>query len=177
MVKSMYEHFSRKPEGEGKKQCMDCLLEDDDGAMRLEGLLDLLRVFLGDSLFEYLWHRLDKLFCLDPTVLSKEKNEINLKMTDLDKCEVGHDRFDLFDHFWLGAHIERFKLHVEDRLFFRFRGYFFAHACIVCACACSGGRKCSTCCGKGDFLDVQTRLYGCGVYVRKQRRVGELVLF
>ena len=50
---------------------MDCLLEDDDGAMRLEDLFDLLRVFLGDTLFEQLRQRLDKLFCLDATVLSK----------------------------------------------------------------------------------------------------------
>jgi len=122
---------------------MVCLLEDNDGAVRLEGLLDLLRVFLGDSLFEYLWHRLDKLFCLD-------------------EGEVGHDRFDLFDDFWLGAHSERFKLHIEDRLFFRFRGYFFfARPHIVCACACSGSWKCSACCGEGDFLDVQTRLEEC----------------
>ena len=53
---------------------MGCLLENDDGAVRLEGLLDLLRVFLGDTLFEYLWHRLDKFFGLDPTTtLSKER--------------------------------------------------------------------------------------------------------
>lgn len=50
---------------------MGCLLEDDNGAVRLEGLFDLLRVFLGDTLFEHLWHRLDKLFCLDATVISK----------------------------------------------------------------------------------------------------------
>ncbi len=116
--------------------CMGCLLEDDDGAVRLEGLLDLLRVFLGDSLFEYLWHRLDKLFCLETQqyLLSKEKGiKINSKMTDLDEGEVGHDRFNLFDDFWLGARIERFKLHVEDCLFFRFRGYFFARSCFVYA--------------------------------------------
>jgi hypothetical protein len=56
-----------------EKQCMGCLLEDDDGTVCLEGLFDLLRVFLGNSLFEYLWHRLDKLLCLNPTILSKEK--------------------------------------------------------------------------------------------------------
>jgi hypothetical protein len=50
---------------ESEKQCTGCLLEDDDGAMRLESLLDLLRIFLGDTLFEYLWHRLDKLLCLE----------------------------------------------------------------------------------------------------------------
>ena len=50
---------------------MGCLLEDDNGAVRFEGLFDLLRVFLGDTLFEHLWHRLDKLFCLDATVISK----------------------------------------------------------------------------------------------------------
>jgi hypothetical protein len=157
---------------------MVCLLEDNDGAVRLEGLLDLLRVFLGDSLFEYLWHRLDKLFCLDPTVLSKGKGKINLRMTDLDEGEVGHDRFDLFDDFWLGAHSERFKLHIEDRLFFRFRGYFFfARPHIVCACACSGSWKCSACCGEGDFLDVQTRLYGCGVYVRNKEELEDCFFF
>jgi hypothetical protein len=58
---------------------MGCLLEDDDGAVRLEGLLDLLRVFLGDTLFEYPWHRLDKLFCLETPQYSysaKEKGKI-----------------------------------------------------------------------------------------------------
>lgn len=81
-------------------------------------------------------------------------------MTDLDEGEVGYDRFDLFDDFWLGACTERFKLHVEDCLFFRFGGYFFlAHSCIVCACSCSAGWKCGACGGEGDFLDVQTRLY------------------
>lgn len=30
------------------------LVEDDDGAMRLERFFDLLRVFLGYTLFEYL---------------------------------------------------------------------------------------------------------------------------
>jgi hypothetical protein len=53
-------------------------------------------------------------------------------MTDLDEGEVGHNRFDLFDDFWLGARIERFKLHVEDRLFFRLDyNFFFARPCIV----------------------------------------------
>ncbi len=42
-----------------------CLLKEDDGAMRLEGFFDLLRVLLGNALFEYLWHRLDELFGLD----------------------------------------------------------------------------------------------------------------
>ena len=44
---------------------MSCLLEDDDGAVRLESLFDLLCVFLGDTLFEYLWHGLDKLLGLE----------------------------------------------------------------------------------------------------------------
>jgi hypothetical protein len=44
---------------------MGCLLEDDDGAVRLEDLFDLLRVFFGDALLEYLWQRLDKLLCLE----------------------------------------------------------------------------------------------------------------
>lgn len=30
------------------------LVEDDDGAMRLERFFDLLRIFLGYTLFEYL---------------------------------------------------------------------------------------------------------------------------
>jgi hypothetical protein len=84
-------------------------------------------------------------------------------MTDLNEGEVGYDRFDLFDDFGLGARIEGFKLHIEDRLFFRFRGNFFFRSCIVCTCACSAGWKCSACCGEGDFLDIKTRLYGCGV--------------
>ena len=55
---------------------MGCLLEDHNGTVRLEGLFDLLRIFLRDTLFEYLWQRLDKLLCLDPTtVLSKEKGK------------------------------------------------------------------------------------------------------
>jgi hypothetical protein len=33
----------------------------------LEGLFDLLRILLWNTLFEDLWHRLDKLFGLDPT--------------------------------------------------------------------------------------------------------------
>jgi hypothetical protein len=36
------------------KRRMGCLVEDDDGAMRLERFFDLLRVFLGYTLFEYL---------------------------------------------------------------------------------------------------------------------------
>ena len=60
---------------EREELCVGRLLEDDDGAVRLEGLFDLLRVFLGDSLFKYLWHRLDKLLSLDPMILSKEKGE------------------------------------------------------------------------------------------------------
>ena len=80
------------------------------------------------------------------------------RMTDLDESEVGHERFDLFDDFRLGAHIERFKLHGKDRLFFRLRGnFFFARSYIVCSC--SGGWKCGACRGEGYFLDVQTRLY------------------
>jgi hypothetical protein len=41
--------------------------------MRLEGLFDLLRVFLGNTLFENLWQRLDKLFCLDTTVHTQQR--------------------------------------------------------------------------------------------------------
>jgi hypothetical protein len=41
--------------------------------MRLENLFDLLRVFLGYTLFEYLWHRFDKLFRLDPTYSAGKK--------------------------------------------------------------------------------------------------------
>jgi len=44
-----------------------CLIEDDDGAMCFESLFDLLGIFLGDTLFEHLWHRLDKLFGLNAT--------------------------------------------------------------------------------------------------------------
>lgn len=115
---------------------MDCLLEDDNGAVRLEGLFDLLRVFLGDTLFEYLWHRLNKLLCLwtkqSVLISAKEKNK---RTTDLDECEVGHERLDLLDDFWLGAPVERFKLHVEDRLFFRLGSSFlFIRVCIVCVC-------------------------------------------
>ena len=92
-------------------------------------------------------------------------------MTDLDEGEVGHERLDLFDDFRLGARIERFKLHVKDRLFFRLRrDFFFARSCIVC-CSCSGGWKCGACRGEGDFLDVQTRLYVC-VYVIIRRKKG-----
>jgi len=82
-------------------------------------------------------------------------------MTDLDEGEVGHERFDLFDDFRLGARAERFKLHVEDRLFFRLGGsFFFASSYIVCTCCtcCTCGWKCGACRGEGDFLDVQTRL-------------------
>jgi hypothetical protein len=43
-----------------------CLFEDDDGTVRLKGLLDLLRVLLGYALFEHLWHRFDKLLRLYP---------------------------------------------------------------------------------------------------------------
>jgi hypothetical protein len=57
---------------------MGCLLEDHDGAVRLEGLFDLLRVFLGDTLFENLWHRLDKLLCLETQqqYSAKEKKKV-----------------------------------------------------------------------------------------------------
>jgi hypothetical protein len=44
---------------------MGCLLEDDDGAVRLEDLFDLLRVFLWNALLDYLWEGLDKLLCLE----------------------------------------------------------------------------------------------------------------
>jgi hypothetical protein len=58
---------------ESEKQCTGCLLEDDDGTMRLEGLLDLLRIFLGDALFQYLRYRLDKLLCLESQQHSAKK--------------------------------------------------------------------------------------------------------
>ena len=67
---------------EREKQRMGCLLEDDDGAVRLKGLLDLLRVFLGDSLFEYLRHRLDKLFCLETQQYLLSKGGIKEKIKD-----------------------------------------------------------------------------------------------
>lgn len=55
-VKSKDEHYSHKLMEERKagKQRMGSLVEDDDGAMRLERFFDLLRVFLGYTLFEYL---------------------------------------------------------------------------------------------------------------------------
>jgi hypothetical protein len=52
-----------------------CLLEDDDGTVRLEGLFDLLRVLLRDALFEHLWHRLDKLLRLHRTKDSVKKKK------------------------------------------------------------------------------------------------------
>jgi hypothetical protein len=70
-VKSKYEYCSRGPM-EGRRR-MGCLVEDDDGTMRLENLFDLLRIFLGYTLFEYLWHRFDKLFRLDPTYSAEKK--------------------------------------------------------------------------------------------------------
>ena len=83
--------------------------------------------------------------------------------TDLDEGEVGHDRFDLFDDFRLGARVERFELHVEDRLFLRLRGnFFFARSRIIrTRCPRTRKRSCGACSGEGDFLDVQTRLYVC----------------
>jgi len=65
---------------EREKQCMGCLLEDDDGTMRLENLFDLLRVFLGDTLFEHLWQRLDKLFRLDTTSAQQRKRFSKIKI-------------------------------------------------------------------------------------------------
>jgi len=63
MVKSTkYEHCSCKQIAKVGES--GCLLEDDDGAVRLEDLFDLLCVLLRDALLEYLWHRLDKLFRL-----------------------------------------------------------------------------------------------------------------
>ena len=64
---------SPRMEGVNGREYMWCLVEDDDGTMRLESLFDLLRVFLGYTLFEYLWHRLNKLFRLDPTDSAREK--------------------------------------------------------------------------------------------------------
>jgi hypothetical protein len=54
------------------KAVSGCLIEDDDGAMYFESLFDLLRVFLGNTLFEYLWHRLDKLLGLNATYSTKK---------------------------------------------------------------------------------------------------------
>jgi hypothetical protein len=44
--------------------------------------------------------------------------------TYLDEGEVWHDCLDLFDDFGLGAGIKRFKLDIENRLFFRLGGFF-----------------------------------------------------
>ena len=46
-IRSKHEHFPRKKGRRAGKRRMGCLFEGDDGAMRLEYLLDLLRVFLG----------------------------------------------------------------------------------------------------------------------------------
>ncbi len=63
MVKSTkYKHCSCKQIARVGES--GCLLKDDDGAMCLKDLFDLLCVLLWDALLEYLWHRLDKLFHL-----------------------------------------------------------------------------------------------------------------
>jgi hypothetical protein len=51
-----------------------CLFEDDDGTVRLKGLLNLLRVLLGYALFEHLWHRFDKLLRLYPNETKKNSS-------------------------------------------------------------------------------------------------------
>ena len=57
------EHIARRASGKAESRS---LLEDDDGTVCLEGLFDLLSIFLGDAFFEHLWQRLDKLFRLNP---------------------------------------------------------------------------------------------------------------
>lgn len=69
MVKSItvkYEHRPREDiarRASGKAES-GSLLKKDDSTVCLESLFDLLRIFLGDTFFEHLWHRLDKLFRL-----------------------------------------------------------------------------------------------------------------
>lgn len=78
-------------------------------------------------------------------------------MTDLDQGEIRHERFDLLDDLWLGARVERFELHVEDRLFFRLGGgCLFSCHCVICCGSC--GRNGCARCGEGNLLNVQTRL-------------------
>jgi len=102
---ALYDKSSKKSKGSVNEVARDSLLEDDHSAMRLEHLFDFLRVLLGNGLLEDFGHRLDKLFRLD-------------------EGEVWHDRLDLFDDLGLGAGIKRFELDVENRLFFRFGGFF-----------------------------------------------------
>jgi hypothetical protein len=138
---------------------MWCLVEDDDGTMRLKCHFDLLRVFLWYTLFEYLWQRFDKLFRLDPTYSAKKNGAKNCqtRMTDLNEGEVRHESLDLLDDLRLGTRVERFEPHVKYRLFFWLGGNLFACRCFVCGGTCCGRNGCARC-GEGNFLDVQTRL-------------------